>query len=106
MKYCCASFTGGQNNVIVSSYVQAEIPNELAQGKAFIQGRDRLGRALIIVQCRRHFYHDTQECERYIMYCIDAAIHLADPEQNPGGWFLCILNLTGTLIVLITVGDE
>ena len=87
--------------------LQSEIPNELAQGKAFIQGRDRHGRALIIVQARHHFHHNTVECERHIMYCIDAAIHMADLKQNPEGLFLCILDLTGkpSLQILLILLD-
>jgi len=32
------------------------------------------------------------------MYCIDAAIRMADIKQNPEGLFLCILDLTGLVL--------
>ncbi|KIY95497.1 hypothetical protein MNEG_12466 [Monoraphidium neglectum] len=65
---------------------EAEVANEIAQGKVFLQGPDRNGRGISIFIGGKHFPRvDARECHRFIYYAIDATIALADPARNPAG---------------------
>lgn len=67
--------------------LESEVPNELAQKKAFLQGPDRQGRAVTVFIGGNHTPRDAAETQRFIYYSIDATVALSamDPVRNPLG---------------------
>lgn len=51
----------------------SDVPNELAQDKAFMQGRDKIGRPILIVFGRKHFQikDGLDEFKRFVVYVLD-----------------------------------
>ncbi len=77
---------------------QAEVARELAARKAFLQGCDREGHPVLIVWAARHDMGDRaiEETKRFICYCLDNSVAIADPALNPGGQVKCLFDLSGT----------
>lgn len=50
----------------------SDVPNELAQDKVFLQGRDKIGRPILIVFGGKHFQNkDLDEFKRFVVYVLD-----------------------------------
>ena len=77
--------------------MQDSIPNALADRKAFLQGCDTKGRAVVVVHGQRHFTstRDLQETIRFISYVLDNAIAVADPLRNEARQIICLFDLGG-----------
>ncbi|URE41168.1 CRAL/TRIO domain [Musa troglodytarum] len=52
---------------------ETEVPNELAQAKVFMQGRDKAGRPIGVVFGAKHFYstREMDEFKRLVVYVLD-----------------------------------
>jgi hypothetical protein len=68
---------------------------DIAQQKIFMQGRDRHGRGVIILQARKHKLTDNHTQQRYITYVIDGAVAASDTARNPDDKCVCIFELSG-----------
>ena len=79
------------------AHVQAEVARELAARKAFLQGCDNEGHPVLIVWAARHDMGDRaiEETKRFICYCLDNSIAVADTRLNPGGQIKCLFDLSG-----------
>ena len=77
------------------SLTQDQIPNELASGKVFLQGRDTQGRAVFVVLAKQQEKGRPEETKRCICYTLDNAIAACDPLQNELGQFVCLFDLSG-----------
>eukprot|EP00199_Chlamydomonas_sp_CCMP681_P007094 CAMPEP_0119106252 /NCGR_PEP_ID=MMETSP1180-20130426/3997_1 /TAXON_ID=3052 ORGANISM="Chlamydomonas cf sp, Strain CCMP681" /NCGR_SAMPLE_ID=MMETSP1180 /ASSEMBLY_ACC=CAM_ASM_000741 /LENGTH=268 /DNA_ID=CAMNT_0007091539 /DNA_START=84 /DNA_END=890 /DNA_ORIENTATION=+ len=94
LKHAAWRVTNMPNGIVEPS----TIANELACDKAFIQGVDRKGRPLLIIQVRKHngWTRTLGELERFCCFLLDAcAKGAADhPEINPRGQLCALLDLT------------
>ena len=77
--------------------VQASIERELAARKTFLQGCDEYGRAVLVIQARRHSARarDYEETLRLIVYTLDAAVMMSDLSRNPDAHLLVLFDLSG-----------
>ncbi len=75
--------------------VQAEVARELACEKAFLQGKDKQGRPLVVMVGRRHVRHkhSAEEVKRFMCYCLDTAISTIDESTNSDGTLVYIFDL-------------
>lgn len=77
---------------------EATIANELACEKVYLQGCDRKGRPIMIIQVKKHngWTRALDELERLCCYVLDACVAAAKqhPEANPRGQCLALLDLT------------
>lgn len=74
----------------------AQIPNELGSEKAFMLGSDKQGRAVLLIQAKKHkaWTRKLEELELYVCYLLDAAVNACDLSLNPRGHIAVILDLT------------
>ena len=77
--------------------VQDEIVREVAAEKAFLQGCDKEGHPILVVWAARHDMgnRSIDETKRFICYCLDNTIAVADKSRNPRGQILCLFDLSG-----------
>lgn len=66
----------------------------------FLQGVDAAGRPVLLLQARRHTLTASSVQQRYITYCLDAAIAIADARANPDGKVVGVFDLAGARGVL------
>jgi hypothetical protein len=63
---------------------EARLAEQLADGKAFLQGVDDQGRALVVVRVANHVAgRDVRQLRLFAAYALDAAVALCDPARNP-----------------------
>ena len=72
----------------------SDVPIELAQDKVFMQGRDKIGRPILIVFGRRHFQNKDglDEFKRFVVYVLDKVCASMPPGQEK---FVGIAELKG-----------
>ncbi|RDX89867.1 Random slug protein 5 [Mucuna pruriens] len=72
----------------------SDVPNELAQDKVFVQGRDKIGRPILIVLGVKHFQnkYDPDEFKRFVVYVLDKVCTRMPPGQEK---FVGIAELKG-----------
>lgn len=75
--------------------LEAEIGADLQQDKLFLQGTDKQGRGIIILQARKHTLSESSAQQRYICYVLDGAIALANTASNPDAKVVAIFELLG-----------
>ena len=70
---------------------------ELDAQKAFLQGCDEYGRAVVVVQARKHNMRarSFEETLRLIVYTLDAAVAASDLSRNPEAQLLVLFDLSG-----------
>ncbi|GBG00119.1 hypothetical protein Rsub_12730 [Raphidocelis subcapitata] len=73
---------------------ECEVSREIGQRKLFVQGVDYRGRAVTILKAGNHIPTANQlEVQRFYCYASDVAIAMADPERNPEGRVVFILDV-------------
>ncbi|GLT39916.1 hypothetical protein SLA2020_140820 [Shorea laevis] len=72
----------------------SEVPNEIAQNKMFLQGRDKKGRPISVALGARHFQNKggVEEFQRFIVYSLDKICARMPPGQEK---FVVIGDLEG-----------
>lgn len=92
-----ALVTHAQWRIELGRISKADIQNELAAEKVFLQGCDLRGRPVLVVLGARHIIRqrDLDETKRLITYALEAAICGADTSKNPLGQILCLFDLSG-----------
>ncbi|CAJ1937627.1 unnamed protein product [Sphenostylis stenocarpa] len=72
----------------------SDVPNELAQEKVFMQGRDKIGRPIAVVIGRKHFQmkDGLDEFKRFVVYVFDKICARMPPGQEK---FVAIAELKG-----------
>lgn len=76
-------------------WLQEEVTAEIRQDKVFLQGQDRQGRGVCILQGRKHTLTTTLAQQRFISYVIDGMIAACDPQRNPEGRIVAVFELQG-----------
>lgn len=76
---------------------EADISNELAANKVFLQGHDHQGHAVVVVMARRHdgSARELAETERLICYTLDNSLEACDLQRNQLGKICCLFDLSG-----------
>lgn len=74
---------------------QDEVLADIKQSKFFLQGPDRHGRGVGILQARKHTMTDVISQQRFITYCIDGMLASCNTQSNPDGKFVAIFELQG-----------
>lgn len=76
---------------------EAEVLNEIRAQKAFLQGHDKKGQALLVVLARKHDMGDRNidETERFICYVLDNASALASQREESAGKICVLFDLSG-----------
>nr|GLL43989.1 random slug protein 5 [Ipomoea trifida] len=70
----------------------SEIPNDLAQNKMFMQGKDKLGRPIVVVYGGRHKQTTLDEFKRFVTFSLDTiSSRMPDGQEK----FVSIADLEG-----------
>jgi hypothetical protein len=64
----------------------------------FLQGQDRKGRGVCILQGRKHTLTQILAQQRFISYVIDGMIAAGDPQRNPEGRIVAVFELQGECV--------
>ncbi|GLU20820.1 hypothetical protein SLE2022_370010 [Rubroshorea leprosula] len=92
----------------------SEVPNEIAQNKMFLQGRDKKGRPITVVLGARHFQNKggVEEFKRFIVYGLDKICARMPPGQEKfvvigdlEGWGYANSDVHGYMAALSIVQD-
>lgn len=83
------------HGVLTVCGVQEEVMDDIKQDKVFLQGQDRKGRGVCILQGRKHTLTQTLAQQRFISYVIDGMIAAGDPQRNPEGRMVAVFELQG-----------
>lgn len=76
--------------------LEGDVPNEIAQRKVLVQGPDRRGRGIIILNSGNHYAGSpTSEVTSFIAYYIDAGLATADRSVNPNQKCVGIIDMSG-----------
>jgi hypothetical protein len=73
--------------------LQEEVLPDIKQDKVYLQGQDRQGRGVCILQGRRHTYTDATSQPRFITYVIDGMIASCDLQRNPEARIVAVFEL-------------
>ncbi|KAJ1292703.1 hypothetical protein BS78_01G010300 [Paspalum vaginatum] len=75
----------------------ADVANELAQGKLAMQGHDRAGRPMVYVFGARHHpaRRDLDEFRRFVVYVLDATVARLPPPGHGQEKFAAVADLAG-----------
>lgn len=68
---------------------------DIKQNKVFLQGPDKHGRGVGILQACQHTMTDNTSQQRFITYVIDGIIASCDQQRNPDGKIVAIFDLRG-----------
>ena len=84
-------------SMVMGVMLQAKVERELEAGKAFLQGVDSLGRAVVVVLAANHNMRSRnfQETLQLIVYALDAAVLASDRPKNPDCQLLILFDLSG-----------
>ncbi|GBG00596.1 hypothetical protein Rsub_13386 [Raphidocelis subcapitata] len=81
-------------NVPAGFVPESEVAAQIAHKKVLMQGNDRHGRPVAILVGGRHIPRpDPLEVMKFYCYASDVAIAMADPERNPEGRVVFILDV-------------
>lgn len=93
----------------------SEVPNEIAQNKMFMQGRDRKGRPIAVLMGARHFHNNIgglDEFKRFVIFSLDKLGSRMPPGQEKfvviadlQGWGYCNSDLRGYIGALSILQD-
>ena len=104
---------------------EARVAGPLSDNKVFLQGVDAQGRAVLVIQARRHrpiaaasastppppmpadpdAPLDPLRAQRaFVVYVLDAALALCDPARNPGRRLISVFDLTGASYANLDAG--
>ncbi|KIY96960.1 hypothetical protein MNEG_11003 [Monoraphidium neglectum] len=87
---------GWRLHMTPSGYVEEErVRRELDDRKIFMQGVDYEGRALTIIQVRKHFRRDLKETKLFCAYILDNMVNLCDRKRNPQCRLVSMFDMTG-----------
>ncbi|KAI8463513.1 MAG: CRAL-TRIO domain-containing protein [Monoraphidium minutum] len=87
---------GWRVHIAPRGYVEEErVRRELDDKKIFMQGVDYEGRALTIIQVRKHFKRDLKETKLFCCYILDNMVNLCDRTRNPRGRLVSMFDMTG-----------
>uniref|UniRef100_A0A7N0TM02 CRAL-TRIO domain-containing protein n=1 Tax=Kalanchoe fedtschenkoi TaxID=63787 RepID=A0A7N0TM02_KALFE len=91
---------------------ESEITKNIEHNKLFMQGRDKLGRPIVLVYAARHFPTTVDEFKRYVVYTLDKIISRMPSGQEKfialadvGGWGYTNSDIRGYLAALSILQD-
>jgi hypothetical protein len=73
--------------------LQEEVLADIKQDKVYLQGQDKHGRGVCILQGRKHTYTDATSQPRFITYVIDGIIASCDLQRNPDARIVAVFEL-------------
>lgn len=90
--------------------LQGEVQPDIQQEKVYLQGRDRHGRGVCILQGRKHAFTTHTSQQRFITYTIDGMIAACDTKVNPEARIVAVFELQSestapAQAVAVPVGD-
>eukprot|EP00775_Hariotina_reticulata_P011183 gene11183-11333_t len=74
---------------------ESRVAADLAHKKIFLQGADRQGRPVLILQARKHMLTDSMSQQLCLCYALDTAIGYADTSINPDSKMVGLIDLAG-----------
>lgn len=107
-----------RRNFVPNGYIsEAEVPNELAQKKLFMQGTDKNGRPIIVLFGAKHFQNKIggiDEFKRFLVYALDKLCSRSSQGKGKDkfavigdveGWGYCNSDIRAYLAALSTLQD-
>lgn len=73
--------------------LQEEVLSDIKQDKVYLQGQDKHGRGVCILQGRKHTYTDATSQPRFITYVIDGIIASCDLQRNQEARIVAVFEL-------------
>jgi hypothetical protein len=73
--------------------LQEEVQPDIQQEKVYLQGQDRHGRGVCVLQGRKHTFTTHTSQQRFITYVIDGMIAACDRKVNPEARIVAVFEL-------------